>query len=112
VAGLRVVLITAPPDGAAALARALVEEGLAACVNVVPGITSHYQWEGAVCEDVEALLVVKTTEAGMAALTARVKALHPYRVPEVLALQVDEEVGNPDYLRWLRDSVSSGVSGG
>jgi periplasmic divalent cation tolerance protein len=95
-----VVLVTAPtPERAAEIARALVEERLAACGNVVPGIRSIYRWEGEVHEDAEALLVLKTTRARFDALRDRVLALHPYEVPEVIALPV--ETGSAAYLAWL-----------
>ena len=105
---LRVVMVTAPADRATDLARTLVSEGLAACVNVLPGATSIYRWDGAVCEDPESLLVVKTTAEGMGALTARILTIHPYRVPEVLALPVDSTTGNPAYLQWVASSVGGG----
>jgi periplasmic divalent cation tolerance protein len=95
-----VVLVTAPsPDQAAEIARALVEERLAACGNVVPAIRSIYRWEGKVHEDAEALLVLKTTRGRFEALRDRVLALHPYDVPEVIALPV--EAGSADYLAWI-----------
>jgi periplasmic divalent cation tolerance protein len=99
-----VVLVTAPtPDRAAEIARALVEERLAACGNVVPGIRSIYRWEGKVQEDAEALLVLKTTRARFDALRDRVLALHPYEVPEVIALPV--EAGSARYLAWIADET-------
>ena len=100
-----VVLITAPAGGEAAekLARALVEERLAACVNRVPGLVSTYWWEGKVEEDREELLVAKTTEDRLEALLKRVPELHPYSVPEVLALPVEQ--GYPPYLDWLHRST-------
>ena len=95
-----VVLVTAPgAEEAARIARALVEERLAACGNVVPGLRSIYRWEGAVHEDAEALLVLKTTRERFEALRARVLALHPYEVPEVVALPV--EAGSASYLEWI-----------
>ena len=102
-----VVLVTAPSaDEAARIARALVEEGLAACGNVVPGLRSIYRWEGKVQDDAEALLLLKTTRARFDALRARVLALHPYQVPEVLALPV--EAGSAAYLAWIAESVGAG----
>jgi periplasmic divalent cation tolerance protein len=99
-----VVLCTLPPgDAASAIARTLVEERLAACVNLVPGVRSIYIWQGAVCDEPEQLAIIKTTAAGVAALTARLCALHPYDVPEVLALPVD--AGHDAYLAWLRERV-------
>jgi len=95
-----VVLVTAPgPEEAARLARALVEERLAACGNVLPGLRSIYRWEGEVREEGEALLLLKTTRARFAALRDRILALHPYEVPEVLALPV--EAGAERYLGWV-----------
>lgn len=94
------VLVTLPtPDQAAALARVLVEERLAACGNVLPGVRSVYRWQGAVHDEAEALLLLKTTRARLEALRERVLALHPYEVPEVLALAV--EAGSAAYLAWI-----------
>jgi periplasmic divalent cation tolerance protein len=95
-----VVLVTAPSaERAAELARALVAERLAACGNVVPGLRSIYRWKDAVQEDDEALLVLKTTRARLEALRERVVALHPYDVPEVVALPVVG--GHAPYLEWI-----------
>lgn len=95
-----VVLVTTPtPERAAEIARALVEERLAACGNVVPAIRSIYRWEGRVQDEAESLLVLKTTRARFDALRARVLALHPYEVPEVVALGVD--AGSAPYLAWI-----------
>ncbi len=100
-----VVLITAPDrDTAAGLGRTLVEERLAACVNVVPGVRSLYRWKGSVQDDAELLLLVKTRSDRMAALAARVRELHPYDVPEVLALPAVG--GSEEYLDWVRSESS------
>ena len=99
-----VLLVTAPSaDVAAAIARTLVEEGLAACGNVVPGIRSIYRWEGKVQEDAEALLVLKTERGRVEEIKARLPALHPYEVPELLVLPVED--GLPGYLEWVSASV-------
>lgn len=104
-----VVLCTAPTAGAgdrlgaADLARRLVDEGLAACVNVVPGVRSYFRWEGRVDVADEVLLVAKTTPAVAPSLRARIVALHPYSVPEVLELSVRD--GLPAYLQWLAANV-------
>ena len=103
-AGLSIVLINAPPDDAARIARSLVEQKLAACVNVIPGVRSFYFWDGALQEDSESTLVVKTTDAALEDLTAAVKKLHPYSVPEVIALPLSD-AGNPEYLSWVKSSV-------
>ncbi len=98
------VLVTVPEAGKAAdLARALVEERLAACGNVVPGIRSIYRWEGRVQDEGEALLVLKTARRRFPELLARVRALHPYEVPEILAIPVEE--GNRAYLDWVDEST-------
>ncbi len=102
-----VVFVTAPsPDRAAELARAVVEERLAACGNVVPGVRSIYRWEGEVVDEPEALLVLKTTRDRLDALRERVLALHPYEVPEVLALPV--EAGAERYLAWVHSETRPG----
>lgn len=98
---IRVHLVTAPDEGTAKqLARNLVESGLAACVNVVGGVTSIYKWQGALEEQRETLLIIKSSESASASLTERVRELHPYDVPEVLALPAVG--GNGDYLDWVR----------
>ena len=105
--GYRVVLCTAPPDEARAIARALVERRLAACVNVLPGVASIYQWEGTVCEDDELLLIIKTSEERLPALTDQLLELHPYDVPEIIALPINALEGNPMYLQWIQSEVMS-----
>jgi periplasmic divalent cation tolerance protein len=102
-----VVLVTAPtPERAAEIARALVDERLAACGNVVPGLRSIYRWEGKIQDDGEALLLLKTTRARFEALRARIVELHPYEVPEVLALPV--EAGSAPYLEWIAAETGRG----
>ena len=85
------------------IARALVKEKLAACVNILPGVASIYAWEGKVEEGKEVLLVIKSRAALSKKLAARVKALHSYSVPEVVTIPIAS--GNPDYLRWVREST-------
>jgi periplasmic divalent cation tolerance protein len=102
----RVILVTAPDREAALdLARRLVGDGLAACGNVVPGITSVFRWEGSVQEDPEALLVLKVHESRVPEIVRRIPELHPYDVPEVLVLGV--ETGFRPYLDWV--ASESGV---
>ena len=98
------VLVTAPSvEKAADLARALVDEQLAACGNIVPGLRSIYRWEGKIHDESEALLLLKTRSELFEALRARIIELHPYDVPEVLRLGI--EAGHQPYLDWIRDSV-------
>lgn len=95
----------ASPEDAERIARALVEERLAACVNVVPGLVSFYRWKGKVERDDELLLVIKTMAGRLDELRGRLVELHPYEVPELVALPV--EGGHPPYLAWLAESVES-----
>ena len=95
-----VVLVTVSSESEAkTIARALVEERLAACVNIIPGLTSIYRWEENICEDRELLLVIKTQGQKVAALRERIGHLHSYAVPEVLALPITD--GSARYLAWL-----------
>ena len=97
---VRVVLTTLPDaEAGARLARALVEEKLAACVNLVPGVRSFYRWQGELEDSGEVLLLVKTRADRCAALAARIQALHPYDLPEVLELAASG--GSAAYLDWV-----------
>lgn len=98
------VLITTPNIGEAhSIANALVAERLAACVNIVPAIESVYRWEGEVTRESETLLMIKTTNDRYAGVERRVKELHSYSTPEVIAVEI--ALGSADYLKWLLDSV-------
>jgi len=102
---IRVVLMTAPSaEEAASIVNRLVEERLVACGNVVPGLRSIYRWEGEVHDDSEVLVVLKTVEGSVKAVIERSAELHPYDVPEILALPVI--VGHGPYLDWVRDETS------
>lgn len=102
----RVVLTTAPSVGVAeALVRALVEERLAACGNILPGLTSIYRWRGEVEREEEVLVLLKTEASAVPRLIDRVAELHPYEVPEALVLPV--EAGHGPYLAWVRENVGS-----
>lgn len=94
------------PDAASAqaLARALVDERLAACVNRVPGVRSTYRWQGEVIDDGEELLLIKTTAERLPALKARLPQLHPYEVPELVAVPVAD--GHDTYLDWVRAQIA------
>ena len=95
-----VVLCTCPDETVAdRIATALVDERLAACVNRLPGVISTYRWKSEVCRDSEWLLLIKTTIERFAALSERIVALHPYELPEVVA--VDIARGLPPYLQWI-----------
>jgi len=104
VTGRLVVLSTvAKAEDAERIGRALVERGLAACVNVLPAMTSIYRWKGKLEKDEERLLVIKTRAERFPALRQALVSLHPYEVPEVLALPIAD--GHQPYLDWLDESV-------
>ena len=86
------------------LARLLVERRLAACVNVIPNLTSIYRWQGVIEEASEVLLLIKTTKQMLSALESALRELHSYDVPEFLILDVNS--GSQPYLEWLLDSVA------
>ena len=100
----RLVFVTASsPDEADKISLALVKEKLAACVNIAPKITSRYRWQGKIETANESLLIIKTKKSLIPKLVARVKTLHSYSVPEVIAFPILE--GNPDYLKWIKESI-------
>ena len=102
---IALVLTTLGADAdAAALARTLVSEQLAACVNVLPVMTSVYRWKGAIEQDREQQLVIKTAPARLAALEARVRQLHPYELPEFVVLDAR---ASEAYARWVRTGPSA-----
>jgi len=99
-----VVLSTLPLDKADAIAETLVTERLAACVNLVGPVRSVYRWDGALQKDSELLAIIKTTVARYDEMSTRLRALHPYEVPEILALPVG--TGYHRYLDWVRGETS------
>jgi periplasmic divalent cation tolerance protein len=101
-----VVLVTVPSiEVGERLAEALVGDGLAACVNLLGEVRSIYRWQGQIERDQERLCLIKSTRDAFAALRARVVALHPYEVPEVIALPISD--GHAPYLEWLLGSVTA-----
>lgn len=99
-----IVLTTLGADAdAASIARTLVQERLAACVNVLPPMTSFYKWKGAMEEDREQQLVIKTTPERAAALEARLRELHPYELPEFIVVDATASVA---YAAWIRESIA------
>jgi periplasmic divalent cation tolerance protein len=100
-----VLVTTGSAENAEALARALVDERLAACVNIVPGIRSIYRWQEKIADDAEWLLLIKTERERFVALEARIRSLHTYEVPEVVALEIAE--GSKPYVEWLLAAVAT-----
>jgi periplasmic divalent cation tolerance protein len=101
---VRVLVSTAPAGVAHDIARLLVGEGWAACVNLLPGVRSVYRWQGEVRDEPETLLWIKTTAERVEGLVERLRSVHPYEVPEVLALTPDGGYG--EYLRWVEEAVA------
>ena len=102
----RMVLCTCPdPETGGRLARALVADGLAACVNRVDGIESTYRWKDAIETDTESLLLIKTVAGALEALEKRIVELHPYELPEVIAVPISS--GSAGYLGWLEAQVTA-----
>jgi periplasmic divalent cation tolerance protein len=95
----------ANPQEAQRIAAALINDRLAACVNIIPGITSVYRWQGTVEQSSEILLLMKTTEERHKELEKRLKELHSYEVPEVVKLSISG--GSAEYLTWLVEQVSA-----
>jgi periplasmic divalent cation tolerance protein len=88
------------------IAGALVESGEAACVNILPGVRSIYRWEGRICDEGELLLVIKSTAGSFEAIRNRIKQLHTYRVPEIIAIPVQS--GDEEYLGWIAEQTRGG----
>ena len=106
--GVVTVLMTAPgTDVAEEVVRALVDERLAACGNIVPGAVSVYRWQGEVHRDEEAVAILKTTRASLPRLLERAAELHPYDVPELIAHEVVD--GAAAYLEWVRTECGAGM---
>jgi periplasmic divalent cation tolerance protein len=99
-----VVMVTIPAANAAELARGLVEQRLAGCVNMIAGVQSVYRYGSEVAEETETLLLIKTSGERYPELERFIKERHPYEIPEILALPVDR--ASPEFLRWLGGSLS------
>ncbi|XP_058811543.1 divalent-cation tolerance protein CutA isoform X1 [Topomyia yanbarensis] len=102
-----IAYVTTPNENSAkTLARLLVERKLAACVNIIPGIMSIYEWEGKINEDQEQLLMIKTRTSRVNELSKFVRDNHPYSVAEVISVPIEN--GNPPYLEWLSKTIPEG----
>ena len=101
---VRILLVTAPnAETAESIVATLVAESLIACGNIVAPVTSIYRWQGQTERASEVLVIIKTTASAVAAVTSRIAQLHPYDVPEILALPVLD--GHEPYMSWVRESV-------
>jgi periplasmic divalent cation tolerance protein len=103
---MRIILSNCPPDKADEIASALVEERLAACVNALPAVRSTYRWKGKVERESETTLVVKTAAAVLPACIARLRALHPYELPEIVVLAPDVAASFAPYVDWVRSETA------
>ncbi len=102
----RIVLTScANADDAERIARALLERRLVACVNIVPGVRSLYRWEGKIEDDSELILIMKTAAHAVPPLRTAIEDIHPYEVPELVVLPIDD--GSPSYLTWVAANVSA-----
>lgn len=106
-----VLAVSTAPDAAVAerIARTLLEERLIACANLLPGVTSLYRWQGQVQRDGEVMMLLKTRRSRVEALGVRLAELHPYDVPELIAVTL--EAGLPSYLAWVRDETDGADEG-
>ena len=103
-----IVLCTVPDrDTAEEIANILIADNLAACVNIVPGITSVYRWENRIEQAEELMLVIKTGSKAFSALQAKIVDLHPYELPEIIAVPIQD--GLPAYLNWLTQSLETSL---
>ncbi|MGA1869521.1 MAG: divalent-cation tolerance protein CutA [bacterium] len=97
---MKLVISSCPEKEAEGLASKLLEERLIACVNIINGVTSKYWWEGKIETDTESLLFMKTDDSLVNRLLERIKKIHSYNVPEIIAFDI--KGGNPDYLNWIK----------
>ena len=101
---LLVMTTAESPDQALSIAQGLVQQRLAACVQLLPGVRSIYRWQDKLQDDTEVLLLIKTTRAGFEGVCAAIRELHSYELPEILALPVDR--GDPRALAWINACVT------
>lgn len=105
----RIVLTTAPTQHADSLAKELLQKKLIACVNIISGVRSLYHWNGALCDEQEVLLVMKTGEERLSELEVALHLLHPYKVPEFIVIRTEHV--SRGYAEWLKHSVAPGPTG-
>lgn len=103
---VRIVFISVPRDEAKVLGKRIVENRLAACVNIIPRIDSFYWWQDKINTDEESLIIAKTSQLKVEALITFVKENHPYEIPEVITVPLAE--GLPDYINWVIEETGKG----
>jgi periplasmic divalent cation tolerance protein len=105
--GFLIIFVTAASEQeAASLGRTLVEEGLAACANIIPSIRSIYRWKGEIWDERETLIIIKSREDLFERIRSRIRELHSYEVPEITAITVDK--GDADYVQWIEAVTTKG----
>ncbi len=104
---MKVILCNCPVEKAREIATVLVERRLAACVNLLPTVQSLYLWEGKLCDEPEVPLLIKTSEATAPILVDALKALHPYELPEILALEISSTGSSSTYIKWVQGSCQN-----
>jgi len=104
---MRLIIVTIPIDKATLLAKTIVEEGLVACANIIPTVRSIYTWKGKIEDDEESMMFIKTRTELLEKLTLRIKELHPYEVPEIISMEIKDNEGNKDYLKWIIDNTKT-----
>jgi periplasmic divalent cation tolerance protein len=102
-----IFVTTGSTDEAQRIARTLVDEKLIACANLVPSVRSLFRWQGKVCDEAETLMIMKTVAANLEVIASRVKAMHSYQVPEIIALPIVG--GSAEYLKWVHEETESEV---
>ena len=98
---MKIILCNCPPTHAADIARSVVEKRLAACVNLISGVRSIYRWQGETCDEHEDTLLIKTGADTVEALCELLDEIHPYDVPEILVLGIDEAASSSKYVSWV-----------
>ncbi|MDZ7260583.1 MAG: divalent-cation tolerance protein CutA [candidate division KSB1 bacterium] len=104
-----IFITTSSPEEAERIGRKIVEERLAACVNIISPIRSIFHWKGEICEEGEALLIAKSVKSKLEKIITRVKELHSYEVPEIIALPIVG--GSEDYLKWVQEETQINEGG-
>ncbi len=99
---MRVVFCTTPLENANTIAKTLVVDRLAACVNIVPKVSSYYYWKNELCNDEESMLIIKTKKEVMPKLINKINEIHPYDTVEIVSFEIKE--GDPKYLKWISNT--------